>query len=200
MYGNPAFDCSGAQVHAVCRQLATVVTVDGVVDDTNIERVAALALRFVIAEKPFVLDLSNVSSFSAHSVSLLSRSRRAVLQQRRRVDARRKRHGAARTTGRRAELPGGRFGARRAALFRRLHHRTSLLATDPDQKDCVAKGVPGATRHSLARIPAWPSARAGQARSARRLIAAESTRPTLGYALDRRRHERDRIAPRRLVA
>ncbi len=72
MYGNPAFDCSGAQVHAVCRQLATVVTVDGVVDDTNIERVAALALRFVIAEKPFVLDLSNVSSFSAHSVSLLS--------------------------------------------------------------------------------------------------------------------------------
>jgi anti-anti-sigma regulatory factor len=72
MYGNPAFDCSGAQVHAVCRQLATVVTVDGVVDDTNIERVAALALRFVIAEKPFVLDLSSVTSFSAHSVSLLS--------------------------------------------------------------------------------------------------------------------------------
>ena len=72
MYGNPAFDCSGAQVHAVCRQLATVVTVDGVVDNTNIERVTALALRFVIAEKPFVLDLSNVSSFSAHSVSLLS--------------------------------------------------------------------------------------------------------------------------------
>jgi anti-anti-sigma regulatory factor len=72
MYGNPAFDCSGAQVHAVCRQLATVVTVEGVVDDTNIERVTALALRFVIAEKPFVLDLSNVSSFSAHGVSLLS--------------------------------------------------------------------------------------------------------------------------------
>ena len=72
MYGNPAFDCSGAQVHAVCRQLATVVTVEGVVDDTNIERVTALALRFVIAEKPFVLDLSNVSSFSAHCVSLLS--------------------------------------------------------------------------------------------------------------------------------
>ena len=51
MYGNPAFDCSGAQVHAVCRQLATVVTVDGVLDDTNIERVAALALRFVIARE-----------------------------------------------------------------------------------------------------------------------------------------------------
>jgi anti-anti-sigma regulatory factor len=72
MYGNPAFDCAGATVHAVCRQLATVVTVEGVVDDTNIERVTALALRFVIAEKPFVLDLSAVNSFSAHSVSLLS--------------------------------------------------------------------------------------------------------------------------------
>jgi anti-anti-sigma regulatory factor len=72
MYGNPAFDCAGATVHAVCRQLATVVTVEGVVDDTNIERVTALALRFVIAEKPYVLDLSAVNSFSAHSVSLLS--------------------------------------------------------------------------------------------------------------------------------
>jgi anti-anti-sigma regulatory factor len=72
MYGNPAFDCAGAQLHAVCRQLATVVTVQGVVDDTNIERVTALALRFVIAEKPFVLDLSGVSSFSGHALSLLS--------------------------------------------------------------------------------------------------------------------------------
>jgi anti-anti-sigma regulatory factor len=72
MYGNPAFDCAGATIHAVCRQLATVVTIEGVVDDTNIERVTALALRFVIAEKPFVLDLSGVNSFSAHSVSLLS--------------------------------------------------------------------------------------------------------------------------------
>ena len=72
MYGNPAFDCAGAQIHAVCRQLATVVTVEGVIDDTTIERVTALARRFVIAEKPFVLDLSSVSSFSGHSLSLLS--------------------------------------------------------------------------------------------------------------------------------
>ena len=72
MYGNPAFDCAGAQIHAVCRQLATVVTVQGMIDDTNIERVTALALRFVIAEKPFVLDLSSVSSFTGHSLSLLS--------------------------------------------------------------------------------------------------------------------------------
>jgi anti-anti-sigma regulatory factor len=72
MYGNPAFDCAGAQLHAVCRQLATVVTVEGVIDDTNIERVTALALRFVLAEKAFVLDLSGINSFSPHSVSLLS--------------------------------------------------------------------------------------------------------------------------------
>jgi anti-anti-sigma regulatory factor len=72
MYGNPAFDCTDARVHAVCRQLATVVTVDGVVDDTNIERVTALARRFVIAEKPYVLDLTDVKSFSPHALSLLS--------------------------------------------------------------------------------------------------------------------------------
>jgi anti-anti-sigma regulatory factor len=59
-------------VHAVCRQLATVVTVEGVVDDTNLDRVTALALRFVLAEKAFVLDLSAVTSFTPHCISLLS--------------------------------------------------------------------------------------------------------------------------------
>ena len=62
MYGNPAFECGGAQVRTVCRQLATVVTVQGVVDDTNVERVTALALRSIIAEKPFVLGLPTGSS------------------------------------------------------------------------------------------------------------------------------------------
>jgi anti-anti-sigma regulatory factor len=72
VYGNPAFDCAGATLHAVCRQLATVVRVEGVVDDTNVDRITALARRFVIAEKSFVLDLSTVTSFSPHSVSLLT--------------------------------------------------------------------------------------------------------------------------------
>ncbi|HEX2213543.1 MAG TPA: STAS domain-containing protein [Mycobacterium sp.] len=71
MYGNPTFDCAGAQIHAVCRQLATVVTVEGIVDATNIERVTALARRFVLAEKPYVLDLSGVTSPSSQCVSLL---------------------------------------------------------------------------------------------------------------------------------
>jgi hypothetical protein len=71
MYGNPTFDCDGAQIHALCRQLATVVKVDGVIDENNVERVTAFARRFVLAEKPFVLDLSGVSSWAAQCVSLL---------------------------------------------------------------------------------------------------------------------------------
>jgi anti-anti-sigma regulatory factor len=71
MYGNPTFDCDGAQIHALCRQLATVVRIDGVIDDANIERVTAFARRFVLAEKPFVLDLSGVNSWTAQNISLL---------------------------------------------------------------------------------------------------------------------------------
>ena len=40
MYGNPAFDCDGAQIRALCRQLATVVTVNGDVDDTNLDHIS----------------------------------------------------------------------------------------------------------------------------------------------------------------
>lgn len=72
MYGNPTFDCGRAQVHALCRQLATVVTVEGTIDETNIDRVTAFARRFVLAEKPFVLDMSLVNSFSRQCVSLLT--------------------------------------------------------------------------------------------------------------------------------
>ena len=72
MYGNPTFDCGGAQIHALCRQLATVVKVDGVIDEENVERVTAFVRRFVLAEKPFVLDLSGVNSSAAHCVSLLN--------------------------------------------------------------------------------------------------------------------------------
>jgi anti-anti-sigma regulatory factor len=73
MYGNPAVDCDGAQMHALCRQLATVVTVDGDINDANLDRVYAHAKRFVLPEKPFVLDLSAVDSFSVESISLMYR-------------------------------------------------------------------------------------------------------------------------------
>jgi anti-anti-sigma regulatory factor len=70
MYGNPAFDCDGAQIRAHCRQLATVVTVTGEIG-TNIGRVNEHVRRFIIPEKPVILDLSGVNSFSLQSVSLL---------------------------------------------------------------------------------------------------------------------------------
>lgn len=70
-YGNPIVECGGAQMRAQCRQLATVVTISGDVDSTNIDRVSQYATRFVLAEKPFVLDLSDVHTFSANAVSLL---------------------------------------------------------------------------------------------------------------------------------
>lgn len=69
-YGNPAVVCDGASMRAHCRQLATVVTVKGDIDGVNFERIAEYVNRFVLAEKPFVLDMSGVSSFGPHCVSL----------------------------------------------------------------------------------------------------------------------------------
>jgi anti-anti-sigma regulatory factor len=71
MYGNPAFDCDGAQMRALCRQLATVVTVNGDVNDANLDRIGAYAKRFILMEKPFVLDMAGVNSFSPECISLL---------------------------------------------------------------------------------------------------------------------------------
>ena len=71
MYGNPAVDCDGAQMRALCRQLATVVTVNGDVIDANLDRISAYARRFVLTEKPFVLDLTGVNSFAPECISLL---------------------------------------------------------------------------------------------------------------------------------
>jgi anti-anti-sigma regulatory factor len=72
MYGNPAFDCGGAQVRACSRQLATVVTVTGDLHDANLDRVSQYTKRFVLREKPVVLDLSAVNSATPHIISLLS--------------------------------------------------------------------------------------------------------------------------------
>lgn len=71
MYGNPAFDCDGAQMRALCRQLATVVTVNGDINDANLDRIGAYARRFILMEKPFVLDMTGVNSFSPECNSLL---------------------------------------------------------------------------------------------------------------------------------
>jgi anti-anti-sigma regulatory factor len=70
-YGNPAFDCDGAQVHAHCRQLATVVSVSGVVDARNLDRVTEHARRFILGDTPFVLDLGGVTALHGDCGSLL---------------------------------------------------------------------------------------------------------------------------------
>ncbi len=65
------FECSGAAVRAQCRHLATVVTVSGAVDTNNVDRVSEYVKHFMLADKPFVLDLSGVETFAAHAVRLL---------------------------------------------------------------------------------------------------------------------------------
>jgi anti-anti-sigma factor len=80
MYGNPALDVDGVQLRAVCRQLATVVTISGDVDATKLDHITAATKRFILAEKPLVLDLSGVTAFSPQCVSLLYSIDEACLQ------------------------------------------------------------------------------------------------------------------------
>ncbi|MGA8545021.1 MAG: STAS domain-containing protein [Mycobacterium sp.] len=67
------FDCKGAAVRAQCRSLGTVVTVTGAVDSTNVDQVTEYSERFILPDKPFVLDLSALDSFAAQAVRLLHR-------------------------------------------------------------------------------------------------------------------------------
>jgi anti-anti-sigma regulatory factor len=67
------FDCSGAAVRAQCRHLATVVTISGAVDATNVDQVSDYTKRFILPDKPFVLELSGLDSFAVQSVRLLYR-------------------------------------------------------------------------------------------------------------------------------
>jgi anti-anti-sigma factor len=69
-YGNPVHDCGPAQMRARCRQLATVVTISGEIDDSNTDLIAEYVRHNILAEKPFILDLSGVNYVSAHSISL----------------------------------------------------------------------------------------------------------------------------------
>ena len=67
---NTAVVCDGASVRALCRQLATVVTVKGEVGNNNIDQIASYVNRFILAEKPLVLDLSGVNTFVPQAISL----------------------------------------------------------------------------------------------------------------------------------
>jgi anti-anti-sigma factor len=66
-------DCNGAAVRAQCRHLATVVTISGAIDASNVDQVIEYAQRFNLPDTPFVLDLSGLDSFAAQAVRLLHR-------------------------------------------------------------------------------------------------------------------------------
>ncbi len=68
---NYTFDCSGAQIRAHCRHLATVVTIRGEIDAVNVDRVGEYLGRFIVGTDPVVLDLSGVSHFAPAGISLL---------------------------------------------------------------------------------------------------------------------------------
>jgi anti-anti-sigma regulatory factor len=65
------FDCNGAAVRAQCRHLATVVTICGAVDASNVDQVIDYAQRFNLPDNPFVLDLTGLDTFTAQAVRLL---------------------------------------------------------------------------------------------------------------------------------
>ena len=70
-YGNPSVECNGAELHKQCRQLATILTITGAIDEVNVALVAKQARGCIIAEKSFILDLSGVTSFAAQAIILL---------------------------------------------------------------------------------------------------------------------------------
>ena len=63
--GNDVFQCGGAQIRAHCRHLATVVTIRGEIDAVDVDRASEYIRRFILANSPVVLDMSDVSHFAA---------------------------------------------------------------------------------------------------------------------------------------
>lgn len=70
-YGNPVVDQGGARIRAHCRHVATVVTISGHLDSSNIEAAGGVAKRFVLPDKPIVLDLSEITEFAPEAIRLL---------------------------------------------------------------------------------------------------------------------------------
>lgn len=70
-YGNATVDYKGAHIRAHSRHVATVLTVSGRIDSANLDHVADFAKKLVLADKPFVLDLSGVNSFTPQAIRLL---------------------------------------------------------------------------------------------------------------------------------
>jgi anti-anti-sigma factor len=70
-HGDLTTDCDGVEIQVHLRHLATVVTISGDVDATNIARVTADVTRLVEVGNALLVDLSGVSFFAAHSLSAL---------------------------------------------------------------------------------------------------------------------------------
>ncbi|BBZ76047.1 anti-sigma factor antagonist [Mycolicibacterium anyangense] len=70
-YGNPAVDYKGAHVRAHFRHVATVAAISGRIDASNVDHLTNSVARFVLADQPFILDLSGVESFSPQALRLL---------------------------------------------------------------------------------------------------------------------------------
>lgn len=70
-HGSPVLECAGAQLRAQCRHLATVVTISGAIDLKNIDQVSDYTRRFILADKPFILDVRGVDYFASVGVALL---------------------------------------------------------------------------------------------------------------------------------
>ena len=75
-YGNSAQDADGALVRAYSRQLATVVSVSGVVDDRNLDQVISRVQRHVL-EEDFILDLGGLDAVSAECRDMVCAVERA---------------------------------------------------------------------------------------------------------------------------
>ncbi len=71
-YGNRELDCDGAQLSVQSRHLATLLTITGVIDAENVDRLYEHSGCFVLPDTGFVLDLSGVTSFAAEGAYLVS--------------------------------------------------------------------------------------------------------------------------------
>jgi anti-anti-sigma regulatory factor len=66
------FVCGSANVRAQCRHLATVVTIKGGIDASNVGPLCDYTSRFLLAKNNLVLDLSEVELFAPEGISLVN--------------------------------------------------------------------------------------------------------------------------------
>jgi anti-anti-sigma factor len=68
---NSIVHCNGALMRAHCRDQATIVTINGEIDATNVDRFSDYIHRFVERATGLILDLSGVDFLCARGLSVL---------------------------------------------------------------------------------------------------------------------------------